>query len=150
MKTALIIIIIVLIVIIGIIISFYMLGTSLSYNMRYEKENENKNIKIIRDKSSFSDFYVENNTVYLKSSISLQNLREETTNIKIYANFDKDMKRGLLKSSELQGYNEELTISEFTLEPGENVGIPVTFIGEFAGKKQKINRLLPPIRVVEV
>jgi len=60
------------------------------------------------------------------------------------------MKRGLLKSSELQGYNEELTISEFTLEPGENVGIPVTFIGEFAGKKQKINRLLPPIRVVEV
>ena len=53
-------------------------------------------------------------------------------------------KNGLLKKSLLSGYASDYETTEFKLEKGDN-WIEVIFIGDYAGKNQKYDRLLPEI-----
>ena len=45
-------------------------------------------------------------------------------------------------------YSSDLETAEFKLEKGDN-WIEVVFIGDYAGKNQKYDRLLPEIKISE-
>lgn len=49
----------------------------------------------------------------------------------------------------LTGYASDLETTEFNLENGDN-RIEVVFIGDYAGKSQKYDRLLPQIKISEL
>ena len=104
-----------------------------------------KNELSIDDKESFySDFKIENNKVYIYCNLLIKNPNNDDTKIALSGVFENDVKNGLLKKSPLNGYASDCETTEFKLEKGDN-WIEVIFIGDYAGKNQKYDRLLPEI-----
>ena len=103
----------------------------------------------VDNKESFcSDFKIENNKVYIYCNVLIKNPNEGSAKIALSGVFENDVKNGLLKEPLLNGYSSDLETAEFKLEKGDN-WIEVVFIGDYAGKNQKYDRLLPEIKISE-
>jgi len=107
---------------------------------------QKKEIRIDTEESFYSDFEVKDEKVLIYCTILIENPTNAETNITLSANFDNDVKLGLLKESSLDGYQPDLETKTFKLIKGDN-WIDVVFIGEYAGKNQKHDRLLPDIQL---
>ena len=107
-------------------------------------------IEIQKATSSYSDFWIEKDKVYIKYELTIKNTGSAKQKVKMTADFDEDKKAGLLKESHLVGYEENLHSNEFTIKSGTNNDVAVVFIGEFAGNNQKQDRVLPKINIERV
>lgn len=107
---------------------------------------QKKEIRIETEESFYSDFEVKDEKVLIYCTILVKNPTKSETNITLSANFDDDVKLGLLKDPSLDGYQPDLKTKTFKLIKGDN-WIDVVFIGEYAGKNQKHDRLLPDIQL---
>lgn len=106
-------------------------------------------ISIDYDESYYSNFKVENDKVYINCNILIKNPNNAGSMIELAGMFDNDVKNGLLKKSLLTGYSTDCETTTFNLKKGDN-WIEVVFIGDYAGKSQKYDRLLPEIRISEL
>lgn len=107
---------------------------------------QKKEIRIDTEESFYSNFEVKDEKVLIYCTILIKNPTNAEANITLSANFDKDVKLGLLKESSLDGYQPDLETKTFKLIKGDN-WIDVVFIGDYAGKYQKHDRLLPDIQM---
>jgi hypothetical protein len=106
-----------------------------------------KAVEIVYEDSYFSDFYVEDEKVYIECALSVNNATGAEQAVEFVADCSDDVKGGLLKYAELHSYSADHETVKFHIPTGET-RIEVIFIGEFAGNAQKQNRLLPNITVV--
>ncbi len=107
---------------------------------------QEKEIGIDTEESFYSDFEVEDEQVLIYCTILIENPTKSEANITLSANFDDDVKLGLLEEASLDGYQPDLETKTFKLIKGDN-WIDVVFIGDYAGKNQKHDRLLPDIQL---
>ena len=100
---------------------------------------ENSDISIVEDESFYSDFYVEDNVVYINCTLTVNAQKDQT--ISFVADFKDEKKDGLLKEISLETL-------PFNIKKGKQ-SIDVTFVGNFGGNNKKANRELPNINIVK-
>lgn len=108
-----------------------------------------EDVYVDQENSWFSDFYIENDKVYLTCHIELCNKSNART-VRLYGVFSDDVGT-LVTEAVLPGYRTDASDSNddrFFLAPGTQT-CDVTFIGTFAGTEQKNDRLLPQIWIEE-
>lgn len=110
---------------------------------------QKREISIDSKESFYSSFKIENNKVYIYCNVLIKNPYKDITKIALSGIFENDVKNGLLKESLLTGYASDFETTEFKLENGDN-WVEVVFIGDYAGKSQKYDRLLPQIKISEL
>ncbi len=109
--------------------------------------NKNDAVVILdnSDKSSFVDFYTEDDKVYIECTLNIY--ANEETEVTITATDTDNVKMGLLKSPELVGIDKSDKDRTFNLKGGENE-VAVLFEGDYAGIYQISAREIP--RFIEV
>lgn len=110
---------------------------------------QKREISIDGKESFYSGFEIENDKVYIYCNVLIKNPNKDVAKIALSGIFENDAKNGLLKETMLTGYASDLETTEFNLENGDN-RIEVVFIGDYAGKSQKYDRLLPQIKISEL
>lgn len=105
-------------------------------------------ILIIKDQSFFSDFHTKSDKVYIDCELTVNNATEKQQIVQFVADMTDDVKIGLLKNAKVTAYAEDYYTSKFTLVKGLQ-RIRVTFIGDYAGVKQKSSRNLPKIEIIQ-
>lgn len=111
-------------------------------------ENKKQEIKIEREDSWFSDFYIKENKVYIQCYITIRNDSNEDQYIKLLAHMEDDAKNKLIKHSIVTGYDEKGSDKFFVPADSEINYIEVFFIDDYAGEEQKQDRNLPEIELV--
>lgn len=106
-------------------------------------------VKVLRSDSSFDDFYVEEDKVYIKCHIAIQNSNDVDEYISLAANMEEDAANGLLKSSTIFGY-DKAEKRGFMIPANSIKEYECVFIGDFAGTAQKHDRNLPEIDVMQI
>ena len=115
-----------------------------------EKHTQDKVIKIDYKKSYYDDFYVKNNKVYINCILSIYNDSKKNQKFYIRAKYSEDVGKLLLNNNYLK-INEEAQEKVIELKPKEKQTLNALFEGDFGGKSQKANRLLPSkIQIVHV
>lgn len=110
---------------------------------------QKREISIDVEESFYSNFKIENNKVYIYCNVLIKNPNKNGSKIALSGLFDNDVKNGLLKESLLTGYSTDCETTTFELKEGDN-RIEVVFIGDYAGKSQKYDRLLPEIKIKDL
>lgn len=128
------------------LISAIMLNVSCSAD-----NSKNKNaVSIVDSESWFSDFTVDNDKVYIKCEITLQNTADEKQKVKMAAVCPDDVELGLLKEEKIYAVDEQDKVKEFVINSNSGKSFNVVFLGEFAGTAEKSDRLLPEITIESV
>ena len=112
--------------------------------------DEGTNLHIIKDESYYSDFSVEDNRVYIKCDLKIQNSSSEDKVFILDAIMKEDVVLGLLKNKNLQGFDDQLIDRNFIIKKNSSSRFYVIFVGEFAGTNKKHDRNLPEIIITEV
>lgn len=107
-----------------------------------------ESISINTQESYYSHFKVEDEKVYIYCNLFIDNSSEDEADVKLIASFEEDVKNGLLTEAVLNGYLVDSEKQTLHLEKGEN-RVEVVFIGEYAGKNQKHDRMLPHIQIIK-
>lgn len=109
--------------------------------------NKNDAVVILdnSDKSSFVDFYTEDDKVYIECVLNVY--ANEKTEVTITATDTDNVKMGLLQSPVLSGIDKTDGDRTFNLKGGENE-VAVLFEGDYAGIYQISAREIP--RFIEV
>lgn len=109
--------------------------------------NKNDAVVILdnSDKSSFVDFYTEDDKVYIECILNIY--ANEETEVTITATDTDNVKMGLLESPELVGVDKGDKDRTFNLKGGENE-VTVLFEGDYAGIYQISAREIP--RFIEI
>lgn len=81
---------------------------------------QKKEIRIDAEESFYSDFEVKDENVLIYCTLLIENPTNSDTNITLSANFDDDVKLGLLKYASLDGYQSDLETKTFKLIKGDN------------------------------
>lgn len=126
--------------IIGIVVTFII------FCLWFAQERE---ITVDTEESFYSSFNVDGNKVYIHCNILIKNPNQNEVNVALAGTFNDDAENGLLKNPILDGYSSNCQTKTFILQRGDN-WLDVVFIGEYAGKNQKCDRLLPEIQIIEV
>ncbi len=103
------------------------------------------NSKIRLDKNNshlLGDFKVENGKVLFSCSLAVENLTDDDLTVKITAYSKEDVDGGLLKQAKMSGYCEDMISDTFKMKSGES-SVTVIFVGDFAGRQVKHDRLVP-------
>jgi len=103
--------------------------------------NNIEKIKLIKLESYYSDFEVKKDKVYISCYITLENNLDKEQTIKLSATFPNDVGK-LLKNAVIESEKS------FTLDAKSKKSFKVVFIGDFAGKNKKNDRLLPDISIL--
>lgn len=110
---------------------------------------QNEQVGIItldRDKSYLSDFEIIGDKVKINCILTIKNNSEYRIKFNIRAYSDEDYKNGLLKSNELYVIEDEDKISEYIIEPNEEItNLKVSFVGEHGNNNQKVDRNIPDV-----
>ena len=106
-----------------------------------------ENVILVEDSSSFVDFSVKDENVYIDCYITLKNNTNKQKTVYIKGDFTDDVEGRLLKDAELYVYDGEKR--EFVIEPNSETRFDITFVGEFGGTNVKQDRLLPKITIEE-
>lgn len=139
MKKLLIVLLgIVAIVIVTVIVIFFIIN------------NKTDDLRIVKDASYFSDFYVEGEKVYNKCELTIKNFSSVDKSFQLNAILKDDVELGLLKSENLKGYSPELTNDKFTVEKKTTKTYSIVFVGDFAGTNRKHDRNLPEIVITTI
>lgn len=111
---------------------------------------ENREVRIIENKSFLSDFEVYDNEVHVYCVVSLENNSSEAKKIKLVGNFKNEVDNGLLKSDNLEAYFIEDGSNTIYIAGNSNItNLKIEFVGEYAGNPTMSSRRLPDIDVVE-
>lgn len=111
--------------------------------------NKANSLQIVKEKSFFSDFYVEGDKAYIQCEITINNFSSTDKIFKLNAISEDDVKVGLLKTKNLKGYNQELTSDKFTIKKKSTQTFVVVFTGEFAGTYKKYDRKIPEVIIIK-
>ena len=106
-------------------------------------------LSIIKNDSTFIDFEVKNNKVYLYCDIKVRNTCEVEKQFYVVGNF-KDDYGTLLFDSELTACNLNEDSTVFSIKGKSDEYFSIVFIGDFAEVEQKHDRNLPPMQIVIV
>lgn len=98
----------------------------------------NGNVSIVEDESFYSDFYVDDNAVYINCTLTVEAPKDQR--VYFVGDFEDEVEVGLLKERLLK-------TTPFDIQKGKQT-IEVTFMGEFGGTNKKADRKLPGITVV--
>lgn len=109
--------------------------------------NRADQIYIDKNQSYFSDYEVENDKVFIKCHITLENTFQDEKMVTLSAKFPEDVTSGLLKSEKIKALNEDGSEMKFVLSPQASTSFDVVFVGEYSGTNQKDNRNLPEINI---
>lgn len=111
--------------------------------------NKNDTVVILdnSDKSSFVDFYTEDDKVYIECVLNIY--ANEKTKVTITATDTDNVKMGLLESPVLSGIDKADGDRTFELKGGENE-VTVLFEGDYAGIYQIAAREIPRFIEIEV
>ncbi len=96
-------------------------------------------------KSHFVDFYIDGDKVYIECVLNIYS--DKDTEATVSATDTDNVKTGLLKSSELKGFDKADKDTTFSLKAGENE-VAVLFEGEYDGVPLIFAREIP--RFIEV
>ncbi|MBP9989558.1 MAG: hypothetical protein KBT46_08695 [Ruminococcus sp.] len=99
-------------------------------------------------KSSFVDFYEENDVVCIECVLNVYNPDKKEKDVRITAVDNEDVDVGLLQSPELTAVNKNDGEERFTLKPGENQ-LNVIFKGKYSGVYQITAREIPRFIIIE-
>lgn len=114
------------------------------------KSQQTANLKIVEDKSNFSDFVIKKETVIFYCTVSIRNDTDGLKMIELHGDFTEDYESGLIQDARLQAFDPQSGDTTFLLLPGENQ-LSIAFSGTYGGEtSQKQNRLLPEITITEV
>lgn len=98
----------------------------------------NGDVSIMEDESFYSDYYVENEKVYINCTLTVCSSKDQT--VSFVGEFKSDTEIGLLTE-------ETLKTTSFDIKKGKQI-IDVTFMGNFGGTNKKASRNLPYISVL--
>ena len=112
--------------------------------------NNTVDLRIVKDASYFSDYYVEDEKVYIKCEVTIRNFSSVNESFQLNAILKDDVELGLLKSENLKGYSQELSNDKFTVEKKTTKTFSVVFVGDFAGINRKQDRNLPEIVITTI
>ena len=104
-------------------------------------------IYVDKSQSYFSDFEVEDDKVFIKCHVTIENTFEDEKTVTLSAILPEDVTNGLLKNETVKALEEDGSEMEFVLSPNMSNSFDVVFVGEYAGTNQKANRLLPEIYI---
>ena len=104
-------------------------------------------IYVDKSQSYFSDYEVEDDKVFIKCHITIENTFEDEKTVTLSAILPEDVTNGLLKNETIKALKEDGSEMEFVLLPNTSNSFDVVFVGEYAGTNQKANRLLPEINI---
>ena len=104
-------------------------------------------IYVDKSQSYFSDFEVEDDKVFIKCHVTIENTFEDEKTVTLSAILPEDVTNGLLKNETVKALEEDGSEMEFVLLPNTSNSFDVVFVGEYAGTNQKANRLLPEIYI---
>ena len=114
------------------------------------KMEESLEVSMVESESFFLDFTIDDNKVFMKCWIKLKNTSDEDKNIRLYAQSKQDVAHGLLKNPEMFALDENGDFRIFTIPANLQVTFyDVEFVGEYGGRPEKVNRLLPKI-IIEI
>ncbi len=102
---------------------------------------------VVKDKSHFVDYNVQENQVFIRCQVTLENSYTSDKKVVLKGDFSEDNKNSLLKEAELQGVQADNTKNNIIVPAGEVKTFEIVFVGTVAGTKQMVNRLLPEIDV---
>ncbi|MBQ5398327.1 MAG: hypothetical protein IIU14_02695 [Ruminococcus sp.] len=108
-----------------------------------------KDIVLIEDESWYNDFSVKNNTVNIMCVLTFKNNSDKEKRFYLTGDFSEDQRLGLVRDKELRGVDYDTKSELLTIEGNKKRTYNYVFKGDFAGKKQKANRLLPEIEIQE-
>lgn len=97
----------------------------------------NDSINIVEEESFYSDFYVENDVVYINCTLTVEATKDQS--VCFVGDFADEAEIGLLKEKSLE-------TTSFNIQKGKQT-IDVTFIGSFGGNNKKADRKLPDISI---
>ena len=127
------------------IILLLVMGITFVLLYAYKKVKEDKVI-LLKSESFFDEFDVKEDKVYIKCYLTIQNSSSNDKYINLSANLKGDAINGLLKSPIISGVNKKGS-DKFFIKANSTKGYNVIFVGEYAGKPQKLTRSLPPIEI---
>lgn len=113
-------------------------------------QRKNNVVSVVNDESYLIDFSVIDNKVHINCYITLENNTLEEKVVKLSCIDKDDVNIGLLKDPHLYAINENGDEFKSILLPNTKEKYNVTFIGEYGGNMQKINRLVPGKVKVEI
>ena len=104
------------------------------------------NVYVVESESSFIDYSVENDKVYILCNVTLSNTGDNMKKIKIAAICSEDYKIGLLKNEKIYAVDENEEEKIFVIDAKSKKTFEnIVFLGKYGGKHKKGNRLLPEI-----
>lgn len=106
-------------------------------------------VMLLKEESYFDEFHVQGDKVFVDCSLVLRNDSDKDVSVKLRADMTEDKINGLLTSSELYGCDRKGD-EEFLVLANSKKEYQVSFVGDFGGKEQKVDRELPPIKVIVV
>lgn len=128
--------------------------TAACLSLRQNMVMPSRSVSILWDDCGFSDFEVIDGKVFLYCSVSLTNHSDDVQYVELLADDEEDVFTGLLTQSSLLAYskvNENYEPLIITLKPHQVLyDISAVFIGDYAGKEQKMDRLIPAFNVIHV
>ena len=107
-------------------------------------------VSLVEKESYFSDFEVVGEAVYLRCYVTLKNTSSEEKRVSLTATSPDDVRGGLLITPDLYAINVDSCGGEFLIPPKTQKSFDIVFVGDFAGTKQKQDRLLPNIDITIV
>lgn len=120
----------------------YQSGESKVYDV-WQTSNK-ADVYVLKSDSYFNDFSINGDEVSFECFVSLKNDSSEVKTVRLRADFAQDVESGLLKESPL--YSSE----PITIQPeSAPYKLQVVFRGKNNGGKEKADRLLPEITVIE-
>ena len=102
------------------------------------------------ERSTFLDFYVEQNFFHLRCVLCISNYADSDMIFCIRAESKEDVRTGLLINPQMQGVNTEDGSNVFFIGAGKTQEFTVDFQGEFSDKILKFDRLLPDSIILDI
>ena len=122
------------------------MGGSIMYCLFHDRSS----ISIVKDKSFFSDYCVEDGIVRIKCYITIRNTYNHEVMYKLVAKSQVDYEQGLLSESTLFAMDDGGNCLQYTIPPSSEKSFYVLFSGEYGGTNKKHDRLLPDIEIIVI
>lgn len=131
----------------SIIIAMLTIALALTVAIIHSKNNSVLKI-VTSDDAGIKDFYIENGNVYIVTGISIKNNTSKQIKYNLIACSDEDYESGLIRTRELQGFDETLSTNEFLIEANATETFTVVFVAENGENNVKHDRLIPEISTI--